>query len=453
MSKGKKINTHTLLAAYHHHPEYPQIAHLAGGMSRISSEEEILEAVQAKFGQAEALPTMLPEPRPIAVFGELGVHIPQNAYDQLVTSLRVPPATRGAIMPDAHYGYSVPIGAVVELENAISPAYIGYDISCMVMISVYVISQEDFMAHRKDFASALRAETAFGVDSRLGIQRQHTVMEDPLWEEIKILKTLKGKAQSQLGSSGGGNHFADLVLGETISQAGWFSHRPGEKFVALITHSGSRGTGHRIATNYVKHAEQETKYKAAGISKGYGWLDMDKDCGREYWAAMQLMGRYALANHELIHAHFAKTAGLETVSNYWNRHNFAWENDGLYVHRKGATPAELDRPGIIPGTSGTYSYLVNGLGNAESLYSSSHGAGRPYSRTEAKKRHNKPQYEGHMSGSDILHYGIAADETYQAYKDIETVLDVQDGVLVDRVARLEPKVVLMGGHIRSDDGE
>jgi len=277
-------------------------------------------------------------------------------------------------------------------------------------------------------------------------------MDDPLWQEGS-LKFLKGKAQSQLGSSGGGNHFADLVLGETLNQAGWFSYQPGEKFVALITHSGSRGTGHRIATQYVKLAEQETKSKASRIPKGYGWLDMDRDSGREYWAAMQLMGDYALANHELIHAHFAETAGLETVSNFWNRHNYAWENDGRYVHRKGATPAEVDRPGIIPGTSGTYSYLVNGLGNAESLFSSSHGAGRPFSRTEAKNRYNKQRFEGHMSHEDILYYGVAADETYQAYKDIETVLDVQDGVLVDRVARLEPKVVIMGGHGKADDGD
>ncbi|MDH5507718.1 MAG: RtcB family protein, partial [Anaerolineae bacterium] len=381
----------------------------------------------------------------------VGKHIPENAYEQLENAMRIPPARRGAIMPDGHKGYGVPIGAVVELENAISPGYIGYDISCMLMLTVLDISPEDFMVHREALANDLRAETAFGVGAEFTQPRQHAVMDAPAWEDTKILKTLKGKAASQLGSSGGGNHFADLVIGEVTENADWLPLAVGKKFVALMTHSGSRGTGHKLATHYVKFAENSAKSTTRRLPKGHGWLTMDSDLGQEYWHAMTLMGEYSVANHELIHQHFCERAGIGQKVQYWNRHNYAWlEGDGV-IHRKGATPAETGRVGIIPGTSGTASYLVTGLGNADSLNSSSHGAGRPYSRTEAKRQHNNDGFLKHMKERDILFYGIETDETYQAYKDIETVMDVQDGVLVSRVAKLEPKVVIMGG--KADDGD
>jgi tRNA-splicing ligase RtcB len=192
---------------------------------------------------------------------------------------------------------------------------------------------------------------------------------------------------------------------------------------------------------------------ARGVPKGYEWLSIDSELGREYMAAMEAMGAYALANHQLIHRHFAASAGLEARFQLWNRHNYAWVNEesGEVIHRKGATPAELGVRGIIPGTSGTSSYLVEGLGNEESILSSSHGAGRYHSRTEAKRRHDAKAFARHMERQDILHLGLAPDETYQAYKDIETVMALQDGVLVRRLARLTPKVVLMGGE--SDDGD
>ena len=97
------------------------------------------------------------------------------------------------------------------------------------------------------------------------------------------------------------------------------------------------------------------------------------------------------------------------------------------------------------GSSGTASYLVRGLGNAESLHSSSHGAGRWFSRTEAKRRHDEQAFLKHMAARDILHFGLEPDETFQAYKDIEMVIAVQEGILVEVIARMKPKVVLMGG--------
>ena len=157
------------------------------------------------------------------------------------------------------------------------------------------------------------------------------------------------------------------------------------------------------------------------------------------------MGKYAYANHQIIHDSFALAVGLKRIDRTWNRHNFVWETDNGYLHRKGATPAAKGQWGIVPGTSGTNSYVVKGLGNPRSYESSSHGAGRPFSRTEAKKRHDANAFNKHMAENDIIHFGLAADETLAAYKDIEKVIDLQDGVLLEKVGVMQPKVVIMGG--------
>jgi tRNA-splicing ligase RtcB len=276
-------------------------------------------------------------------------------------------------------------------------------------------------------------------------------MEEPLWGELSILRQLKDRAQAQLGSSGGGNHFADLVLVDFVEPMAPFD--AGDTAVGLLTHSGSRGTGYQVATRYVQVAEQETRAMARDIPKGYEWLRLESEAGQEYLAAMALMGRYAKANHDLIHEHFIRAAGAKAAASVWNRHNYAWidEATGEVLHRKGATPAETGQLGLIPGTSGSASYLVRGLGNEESLHSSSHGAGRYFSRREAFRRHDARAFQRQMAEQDVLHFGVSPDEAPGAYKDIEMVLDLQRGVLVEPVARMRPKVVFMGG--RADDGD
>lgn len=396
--------------------------------------------------------TMRMNAAPLAIFGTVEEHIPANAVEQMVTVLRLPMATRGALMPDAHLGYAMPIGGVAGLTNAISPSFVGYDISCMVQLSLLALSPEEFMAHREAFAQTLMDVTSFGVGSKFGPgERSHPVMDAALWAEIPALKRLKSQAQSQLGSSGGGNHFADLVIVEFLQEEGHF--RPGDQMVGLLTHSGSRGTGHKLATHYVKLAEQEIRSQSSQIPKGYEWLSLEEESGQEYLAVMRLMGQYARANHDLIHDHFIAQAGVAQLTRIWNRHNYAWvdEATGEVIHRKGATPADQGQLGLLPGTSGTASYLVRGLGNPESMHSSAHGAGRYFSRTEARRRHDEAAFRSHMQRADILHFGLAPDETFQAYKDIEMVLELQRGVLVEPVARMMPKVVIMGG--KADDGD
>ncbi len=152
-----------------------------------------------------------------------------------------------------------------------------------------------------------------------------------------------------------------------------------------------------------------------------------------------------------------KRAGLQLVDSYENHHNFAWEKEvngkKWIIHRKGATPAEEGVVGIIPGSMGTNSYLVEGKAGKESLWSSAHGAGRTSSRTQAKKDHNEQAYQQYIREKDILTIRVAKDETYQCYKDIEHVMDLQEDELVETVATMEPRVVVMGGGRRSDDGD
>lgn len=397
--------------------------------------------------------------KPITVFGEIGRDIDPEACKQLEKACELPVSVAGSLLPDAHVGYALPVGGVAALDNAVSPAFVGFDIACRMKLTILEITPDEFEEARESMSEILNGVTSFGLGADFADgKRDHPVMEDQRWNEIEKARELKDKAAKQLGSSGSGNHFADLMTGEIIKDKDWLPLNKGDRFVALLTHSGSRGTGYQIASHYKDVAVNETQVNHPEIPKNYSWLSLDHDAGREYWSAMQLMGEYASANHELIHKHFVKEAGLEILGEYENHHNFAWEKvdeNGrrMIIHRKGATPAEEGIVGVIPGSMGTPSYLVEGLGNEESLWSSSHGAGRVSSRRQAKKNHDEGAYQKFLKEKDILKIGVARDETYQCYKNIGRVMDLQEDKLVESVAIMHPRVVVMGGGRKSDDGD
>jgi len=393
------------------------------------------------------------EPVPITLFGEMGKDFGGAEIAQMEKAARLPVAVKAAIMPDGHPGYALPIGGVIGLDNAVSPSFVGYDIACRMMLTILDITPEEFLRSREKLTHDMRAVTSFGVggDFKGPQRRQHAVMEDPLWDAIPVVRGLKNLAWNQLGSSGGGNHFMDGVIGEVLTQVDWLPLPVGARFAGILTHSGSRGTGNKLAQHYQKLAARETQQIAQDIPNGYEWLPLDGAGGQEYWQVMQLMGRYAQANHTLIHDLFLQRSGLKAAGRWENHHNFAFEENGMIVHRKGATPAMRGRVGLIPGSSGTSSYLVEGLGDADSLDSSSHGAGRLHSRTECRRLYDEKAFSSHMRDWDILGVGIQPDETFQAYKDIEHVMSLQEGRLVRSIARMKPVVVLMGG--RADDGD
>jgi tRNA-splicing ligase RtcB len=176
------------------------------------------------------------------------------------------------------------------------------------------------------------------------------------------------------------------------------------------------------------------------------WLDLDAEEGRDYWAAMELMGRYAAANHDCIHRAVAKAIGARVLADIENHHNFAWreihDGESVIVHRKGATPAGEGVLGIIPGSMATHAFVVRGRGEPASLRSASHGAGRAMSRTEARNRFNWHHVKGLLEERSVRLLSAGIDEVPQAYKDIDRVMAAQRD-LVDVVARFQPRLVKM----------
>lgn len=445
------MKPHEIVATYRKEASFPSIAkHAAQLAGQGMNEVDILSEIERVYGEPTVVikTPMLDKPAPIATWGVPGQDWDYAALDQLQTAARLPVAAGMALMPDAHLGYSLPIGGVGVLRNAVSPAFVGYDIACRMHLSVFADHIQDFEDDRLSLADSLLHSTAFGKGVEHPHTQDHTVMSASRWDDLPHnLKQLKGLAQRQLGTSGAGNHFADLMVGTVVADSKYFNHwfGIGDQFWGLLTHSGSRGFGHKTASHYMKLADELTRAKYK-IPKGYGWLEMDTDPGREYWNAMQLAGKYAQANHQAIHANFAASISQQPIMHYENHHNFAWDmGGGFYVHRKGATPANLGEIGIIPGSMGTRSFVVEGLGNPASYRSSSHGAGRVSSRTQAKLNHDPVAYQQLLADKDILTYGVATDETPQAYKDIERVIELQKGDLVRVIAVLEPRVVVMGG--------
>jgi tRNA-splicing ligase RtcB len=377
--------------------------------------------------------------------------IDAGAIRQMHDAMRLPVAVAGALMPDAHIGYGVPIGGVVALEGAVAPYMVGVDIACRMMLSVYPAEDLAFLSERRDALKwAMRAETRFGIGARFapGRRRQHAVLDDPDWEATPLLRSLKDKAHAQLGTSGTGNHFVDagrLDVGATGADA--LGVEPGTYF-AVLTHSGSRGVGATIADRYSKRARQETPLPKD--LQALAWLGLDTELGQEYWTSMELAGRFASACHHTIHDALAAALGAEPVAAVENHHNFAWkethEVDGeareVVVHRKGATPAGAGVLGVVPGSQGHPSYVVRGLGSAASLASASHGAGRQMGRKQAVRTIPRAERDAWLAERGVELLGSGMDEAPQAYKDIDEVLALQAD-LAEPVAAFHPEVVLM----------
>ncbi len=268
----------------------------------------------------------------------------------------------------------------------------------------------------------LQAVTVFGVGAiqqRRGID--HEILNEQRWQLSSQTRGLLQKAAQQLGTSGSGNHFAELIIGERLAAVASETIALPQRFCGLLTHSGSRGIGYAIANQYMRVAAQETS-RHAKVPRMYEWLELDGDAGKEYWLAMQLAGDYAQANHEIIHAGFARRAKLTPLVTVQNHHNFAWLSGDMVIHRKGATPAEKGVLGIIPGSMASASYLVEGCGVEEALCSAAHGAGRLGSRNAARSRTTLREVQRLLAERDVLIQGLSVDESPLAYKDIERVM-------------------------------
>jgi tRNA-splicing ligase RtcB len=227
-------------------------------------------------------------------------------------------------------------------------------------------------------------------------------------------------------------------------EAGAIGVQPGS-YLALLSHSGSRGTGAAVADYYTKIAKK-LHPELEGHARNLAWLSLDRDEGVEYWAAMELMGKYASANHHLIHEGIVEFLARPVLRQIENHHNFAWKEKhqgrDVIVHRKGATPAGKGTIGIIPGSMASPGFIVEGLGNPTSLDSASHGAGRRMSRKAAIKTFTWKETRDYLQkcGVDLLSAGL--DEAPWAYKNINDVMDAQSD-LAHPIARFLPRIVKM----------
>jgi len=375
-----------------------------------------------------------------------GSNLEPDAVRQLKNACKLPVAVSAALMPDAHVGYGLPIGGVLATDEAVIPYAVGVDIACRMKMTVLDLPVNTLRDDQSRLAKALERETRFGIGATFRSPRQHNVM-DRDWNVTALTSKLKDRAWSQLGTSGSGNHFVEFgeltVMNDAVGLGAG-------KYLALLSHSGSRGTGAQIAQHYSRLARDLHPELPQELSH-LAWLDLSSAPGQEYWSAMELMGQYAAANHALIHQHIAKALAVDVLLDIENHHNYAWRErhvrpDGseaeLIVHRKGATPAGSGVLGIIPGSMGTPGYVVRGKGIASSLNSASHGAGRRMSRTKAKETFNWDMAQQFLRERGVTLLSAGLDEVPMAYKDIDEVMAAQQD-LVEPLARFEPRLVKM----------
>jgi tRNA-splicing ligase RtcB len=380
------------------------------------------------------------EPAP---YRKWGTDLDANAVEQMDNACRIPVSVAGALMPDAHMGYGLPIGGVLATDNAVIPYAVGVDIACRMKMTVLDLPVSALERQRDRLVQALRAETLFGVGAAYPKtdRRRHPVVDED-WSFSPVTAQCQDKAWGQLGTSGSGNHFAEF--GTLTLEKDDLGLKAGV-YLALLSHSGSRGTGAAVAQHYSRLAKTMHPELPRELSQ-LAWLDLDTAEGQEYWMAMELMGRYAAANHELIHRAVVKHLGAGVLLDLENHHNFAWreEHQGrrVIVHRKGATPAGRGVIGIIPGSMGTPGYVARGKGQAESLNSAAHGAGRRMSRKEAMRRFRWKDIQAYLAERGIELISAGLDEAPMAYKDIDAVMAAQQD-LVQPIARFDPKLVKM----------
>ncbi len=379
-----------------------------------------------------------PEPAPCSHWGS---NLDPQAWQQMDNACALPISVAGALMPDAHVGYGLPIGGVLATRNSVIPYAVGMDIACRMKMTVLDMPVSAIRGAEGKLRKAIKAETRFGVGAEFEHKREHAVMEAD-WSVSVITRRSRDKAWRQLGSSGSGNHFVEFgVLTLDSNDLGL----PAGEYLALLSHSGSRGVGGKVAQHYSRMAVNQHPDLPKEL-RHLAWFDLDSELGQEYWAAMELMGMYAAANHELIHRHIARFLKAKVLLDIENHHNFAWREqhfgEDVIVHRKGATPARAGVLGIIPGSMATPGYIVRGKGNPESMNSAAHGAGRAMSRTAAKNSFTWNAARKVLDASGVVLISAGLDEVPMSYKDIHTVMAAQAD-LVNVVARFDPKLVKM----------
>ncbi len=370
--------------------------------------------------------------------------IENEALEQAINLSKLPFVEKHvALMPDCHSGYGMPIGGVIACKNVIVPNAVGVDIGCgMMAVKTTQKANEIEKEQVEQIVEGIKKVVP------VGFKHQN---ENQFWKgfddypDLPVIDKEIDSARKQLGTLGGGNHFIEIQKGD-------------DGFIWLMLHSGSRNIGLKIAKEYHSIAlEQCEKWYSNITSKDLSFLPVDSKEGANYIAAMNFALSFALANRSLMMSrvkdvvyHFLN-CGFEQEINI--HHNYAsLENHygrNLWIHRKGATSAKKGELGIIPGSMGTPSYIVKGLGNRESFQSCSHGAGRKMSRTKASEILSVEECNEAMKNvvfspwSKNRKGNIDLGEAPQAYKDIESVIEAELD-LIEPVVKLLPLGVVKG---------
>lgn len=392
----------------------------------------------------EAKNFILPEPISYRVWG---TDIDEGSHNQMRQACSLPVACGAAMMPDTHLGYGLCCGGVLATDNAVIPYAVGVDIGCRMHLSVLDLPPDSLDNKFNLYKEAIEQGTRFGFGGVWEKPKNHPVMDEN-WGVTRTTADLKDRAWKQLGTSGSGNHFVDFGT-LTVEEKNELGLEPGV-YVAVMSHSGSRGPGAAVCKTYHGIAQRTLPMRYEQF-RNLAWLSLDTEAGQEYWEAMNLMGRFAAANHDVIHKSLSKLLGADIIAGVENHHNFAWKeiHNGkeMIVHRKGATPASEGELGVIPGSMGSPAFVVRGKGNPDSLRSASHGAGRVMSRTAAKAKYTWNAVKRDLEKKGIIVLSAGADEVPYVYKDIHKVMAEQED-LVTPIARFDPRIVKM-----SDDGQ
>ncbi|MEJ0031731.1 MAG: RtcB family protein [Bacteroidota bacterium] len=379
---------------------------------------------------------------PYRTYGSSGIE--EGACHQMEVAMKLPITVAGALMPDAHQGYGLPIGGVLATRDSVIPYAVGVDIGCRMALTAYPLGEVFLDRNKSNLKRMLLDNTRFGFDV-FDRPKDHEVLNRKEFSEVPILKHLHERAAKQIGSSGSGNHFVEFGLISLKENNEW-QLAPGS-YLAVLSHSGSRGLGAEVARHFTQVARKECFLPSE--AQNLAWLDLSGETGQMYWIAMNIAGDYAKANHDQIHQRISKELGEHPILKVENHHNFAWKenlSDGteVIVHRKGATPAGEGVLGIIPGSMTAPGFVVRGKGNADSINSASHGAGRLMSRSAAKNSITQKMVRQELQKAGVELIGGGLDEAPMAYKNIHQVMAGQDE-LVEVLGEFTPKIVRMCG--------
>ncbi|MEM7601176.1 MAG: RtcB family protein [Verrucomicrobiota bacterium] len=448
----------------------------------------ILKLLERDFDKEDPKLVMREAPLPVSEAIAATCELDEKNIDKvrhyMSQLLRTPVIEAGAVMPDACPAGSaeatIPVGGAISVKNAIIPAAHSADICCSMYASIF-----DCGESIKAMLDAVVESTRFGFGGRKGESRvYHPVLEESVWSN-PFLTGLEEHAAMHLADQGDGNHFAYLgkiratrAFVNALSDAGHdaiardLSDRAADRlddtdgvtFYTLVTHHGSRGLGAQLYKRGHKAAIKETSRVAKGIPKAAAWLDIESEIGKDYWEALQYVGRWTKANHQSIHSRFLERSGAERVTEFGNEHNFVWRQGDQFLHGKGATPAWKDedgRPllGLIPLNMAAPILVTLGRDNEEFLSFAPHGAGRNQSRTATMREFRKANGDldeasvkkainDATRGLDIRWYYGKGDlsESPVGYKPAAQVREqIEHFELADVVAEVTPLGCLMAG--------